>query len=39
MYSLANPSVYGIAELAMLLVSSLLLIRTSLWLMKNMGAH
>jgi hypothetical protein len=37
MYSFANPSLYGIAELAMLLVSSLLLIRTSLWLIKNMG--
>jgi hypothetical protein len=37
MYSFANPSLYGIAELAMLLVSSLVLIRVSLWLMKNLG--
>jgi hypothetical protein len=36
MYSFANPSLYGIAELAMLFVSSLLLIRISLWLIKNM---
>ena len=39
MYSLANPSLYGIAELAMLLVSSLLLIRVSLWLIKNMDVR
>jgi len=36
MYSFANPSLLGIAELAMLLVSSLLLIHISLWLIKNM---
>ena len=39
MYSFANPSLYGITELAMLLVSSLLLTRVSLWLTKNMGVH
>jgi hypothetical protein len=35
MYSFAEPSLYGIAELAMLLVGSLLMIRVSLWLIKN----
>jgi hypothetical protein len=39
MYSFANPSLYGIAELAMLSVSSLLLIRVSLWLIKNMDVR
>jgi len=35
MYSFANPSLFGIAELAMLLVGSLLLISVSLWMIKN----
>jgi hypothetical protein len=39
MYSFANPSLYGIAELVMLLVGSLLLIRVSLWLTKNMDVR
>jgi hypothetical protein len=35
MYSFANPSLSGIAELAMLLVGSLLMISVSLWMIKN----
>jgi hypothetical protein len=38
-HSFANPSLYGIAELVMLLVGSLLLIRVSLWLTKNMDVR
>ena len=37
MYSFADPSLYGIAELAMLLVGSLLMIHVSLRLIKNKG--
>jgi hypothetical protein len=35
MYSFVEPSLYGIAELAMLFVGSLFMIRVSLWLIKN----
>jgi len=35
MYSFVEPSRYGIAELAMLFIGSLLMIRVSLWLIKN----
>jgi hypothetical protein len=35
MYSFADPSLSGIAELAMLSVGSLLMIHVSLWLIKN----
>ena len=38
MYSLANPSILGVAELALMLVGSLLLIRISGWLIRNMAA-
>lgn len=38
MYGLANPSLPGIAELAVLLVGGLLLVRTNLWLIRNMAA-
>ena len=38
MNGLANPGPFGIAELAVLLVGSLLLIRTTMWLIRNMGA-
>jgi len=34
-YSFAEPSLYGIVELAMLLVGSLLMIRVSLWLIRS----
>jgi hypothetical protein len=38
MYSLANPRLLGTAELAVLFVGGLLLIRTNMWLIKNLGA-
>jgi hypothetical protein len=38
MYGLANPTLFGFAELALLLVGSLLLIRTNLWLIRNIAA-
>jgi hypothetical protein len=38
MYAIANPSTLGIAELATMLVGSLLLIRISRWLIRNMAA-
>jgi hypothetical protein len=38
MYSFADPSLYGISELAMLFVGSLLMIQVSLWLIKNKAA-
>jgi hypothetical protein len=38
MDGLANPSHLAIVELAMLLVGSLLLIRTTFWLIRNLHA-
>jgi hypothetical protein len=38
MYGIADPSPFAIVELAVLLVGILLLIRTNLWLIRNMAA-
>jgi hypothetical protein len=38
MYGIADPSLLGIGELAVLLVGVLLLIRTNVWLIRNFAA-
>ncbi len=38
MYGIADPSPFAIVELAVILVGILLLIRTNLWLIRNMAA-